>query len=233
MPSYVKLSYSKLQLDNHCSGLGLSKLSIGSIHEWEASEGSYPYDCSSSWSGHLYIEDLESEKCAWMSVCASSLRWKTALRYEIVNIHFNRILISVCSSEVSQENICPTELMAHESRFHSFFSLDRWKDGGRDEKMEWTSNCSALANRPFREIPRGNRAFSRLRPTPLATSVCVYVCACSPLGLNNVQSGWYLSPHRKKKKRSRGCVLVCVLTRPSARGSHKSPRSDGGSTAVG
>lgn len=143
MPSYVKLSYSKLQLDNQCSGLGLSKLSIGSIHEWEASEGSYPYDCSSSWSRHLYIEDLESEKCAWMSVCASSLRWKTALRYEIVNIHFNRILISVCSSEVSQENICPTELMAHESRFHSLSFP--WIDGKMEGGMKrWSERAIVL-----------------------------------------------------------------------------------------
>lgn len=57
--------------------------------------------------------------------------------------------------------------------------LARLKDGGGGgEKVERTSNCFALSNRPFRENPRGKRAFSRLRPTLPSTSVCVCLRAC-------------------------------------------------------
>lgn len=48
-----------------------------------------------------------------------------------------------------------------------------------------------------------------------ASYLCMCVCltACSPLGLNNVQSGWYLSPHRKKKSVTHGSVHVCMSVR--------------------
>ena len=104
-----------------------------------------------------------------------------------------------CPGEVSLENICPLNSWLMNQGFTlSFPWIDGRMEGGREGGMKrWSEAAIVLLLQTGHSVKfPGERAFSRLRPTPLATSgvcVCLCVCAClsacSPLGLNNVLSG--------------------------------------------
>lgn len=99
--------------------------------------------------------------------------------------------------------------------------MEGWRDGREDgaNKQLFCSCKQAIQG----TSPGGTELFQGcvlLRELPLRVCLCARLSARSPLGLN-IQSGWSPSPHRIKKSANPVCVYVCVcvLTRPSARGS--------------
>lgn len=78
-------------------------------------------------------------------------------------------------------------------------------EGGMKRSNEWTI-VLLLQTGHSGKFLRGQSLFKVASYTTsylcVFISVCVCAClhACNPLGLNKVQSGWYLSPRREKKK---------------------------------
>lgn len=151
-----------------------------------------------------------------------------------------------CPTEGSQGKHLPPEVIAHESRFHFFFPfpwIDGEMEGGMKRWSEWAIVLLLQTGHSAR-YPR-DRGFFKVASYS-ASYLCVYMCVCVRLCVHAwVHAILWVSitfsqadiSHHAEKKKCKPWTPVClcerVLTRASARGSHKSPRSDGRSTAVG
>lgn len=74
------------------------------------------------------------------------------------------------------------------------------------------TNCSALANRAFGDVPRGPELFQGcVLFCGTSAYVCVHACLSefSPLGLNNNPD---ISPHKEKKKKTLDMCLCVRVT---------------------
>lgn len=135
-----------------------------------------------------------------------------------------------CSSvptEVSQENIClPKSLLMNQGFFFP------WIDGGMKRWSEWAI-VLLLQTGHSKRIPREQSFFKVASYSAHYLRVCAHVVLWVSITFSQAD----ISPHTGKKKLAKReclyvCVSVCWLGQvPEV--PRKSPRSDGGSAAVG